>query len=102
LGALIETVAARRGASPETSYTAKLLGQGRDKCAKKFAEEAIETVLAAASGDRPHLTREAADLLYHLAVLLEAANVSWAEVMAELERRSGTSGLEEKAGRKDT
>jgi phosphoribosyl-ATP pyrophosphohydrolase len=91
LGALIETVAARRGASPETSYTAKLLGQGRDKCAKKFAEEAIETV-----------TREAADLLYHLAVLLEAANVSWAEVMAELERRSGTSGLEEKAGRKDT
>jgi phosphoribosyl-ATP pyrophosphohydrolase len=100
LAALIEIVAARRGASSETSYTAKLISQGLEKCAKKFGEEAVETVLAAVSGDRLHLMRETADLLYHLAVLLEAAHVSWPEVMAELERRSGTGGLTEKAARK--
>jgi phosphoribosyl-ATP pyrophosphohydrolase len=102
LAALIETVTARRGASPETSYTAKLISQGLEKCAKKFGEEAVETVLAAVSGDRPHLMRETADLLYHLAVLLEAAQVPWPEVMAELERRSGTGGLTERAARKGT
>ena len=102
LAALIETVAARRGASPETSYTAKLVSQGLEKCAKKFGEEAVETVLAAVSGDRSHLMSETADLIYHLIVLLNAANVSWSEVMTELERRSGTGGLTEKAARKST
>jgi phosphoribosyl-ATP pyrophosphohydrolase len=98
--ALEDTIVSRRGASPETSYTARLFAQGIEKCAKKLGEEAVEAAIAAVSGNRPHLTREAADVLYHLLVLLAAAEVPLSDVMTELERRSNTSGLDEKASRK--
>src|SRR5437868_9064097 len=100
LAELAETVAARRGASPDISYTAKLLSQGIEKCAKKLGEEAVEAALAAVKGDKEHLKFEAADVFYHLVVLLEAAGVHLNEVMAELEKRVGTSGLTEKAQRR--
>jgi phosphoribosyl-ATP pyrophosphohydrolase len=99
LGALADEVAARKAASPDHSYTAKLLAQGVEKCAKKFGEEAVETALAAVLRDKANVTSEAADLLYHLLVLLEAAGVRLIEVMAELERRQGISGIAEKAAR---
>ncbi len=92
-------VAARAGASPEESYTARLLADGLDHCARKFGEEAVELIVAAVAGDRPGLTAEAADVLYHLLVLLNAADVPLASVMAELEKRTSQSGLEEKAAR---
>ena len=97
---LAATVAARRGESPDGSYTAQLLHRGTRQCAKKFGEEAIELVIAAAAGDRANLTEEAADVLYHFTVLLEASGVSLDEVYAELGRRRGVSGLAEKAARK--
>ncbi|MGC9419840.1 MAG: phosphoribosyl-ATP diphosphatase [Rhodovulum sp.] len=97
---LAETVAARKGADPETSWTAKLLAKGPEKCAEKFGEEAIEAVIEAVKGDRARLTAEAADVLYHLLVMLAARDVSLAEVLAELERREGTSGIAEKAARR--
>jgi len=100
LAELAETIAARRGAAPDSSYTAKLLSQGVDKCAKKLGEEAVEAALAAVSGDAAHLTSEAADVLYHLLVVLEASDVDLDAVMAELAGRMGTSGLAEKASRK--
>ena len=100
LAELADEVALRRGASPETSYTAKLLSQGMEKCAKKLGEEAVEAALAAVLGDKAHLTSEAADVLYHLLVVLEAAQIPLAEVMAELERRKGLSGIAEKTARK--
>ena len=100
LAELADEVASRRGASPETSYTAKLLSQGVEKCAKKLGEEAVEAALASVTGNKAHLTSEAADLLYHLLVLLEAANVPLADVMAELARRRNVSGIAEKATRK--
>jgi phosphoribosyl-ATP pyrophosphohydrolase len=100
LAELADTVAARRGTSPEISYTAKLLAQGIEKCAKKVGEEGVEAAIAAVKGDREHLKLEAADLFYHLVVLLEASNLPLAEVMRELEKRVGTSGLAEKAARK--
>jgi phosphoribosyl-ATP pyrophosphohydrolase len=100
LAKLARTIAARRDSSPETSYTAKLLAQGIEKCAKKLGEEAVETVLAAVSGNKQHTAEEAADVLYHLLVLLEAANVPLSDVMTELDRRSGIGGLAEKASRK--
>lgn len=94
------TVAARKGAGTETSYTASLLAGGASKCAKKFGEEALEAALAAVSGDRKHLTAEAADVLYHLLVMLAQAGVSLDEVAAALAAREGTSGHDEKASRK--
>lgn len=97
---LAATVAARRGADPETSWTARLLAQGPAKAAEKFGEEAVEAIVAAAAGDRAALTAEAADVLFHLVVMLEARGVALADVLAELERREGTSGLAEKAARK--
>ena len=96
---LATTIAARRAASGDTSYTRSLLDGGAEKCAKKLAEEVAETVIAAVSQDGPHLTAEAADLLYHLLVLLEVRDVSLDDVLAELERRMGTSGHAEKAAR---
>ena len=99
LGQLIDTVASRKGASPESSYTAKLLGGGIEKCAKKLGEEAVEAALAAMTGNKTHLAKESADVLYHLCVLLEAADVPFADVMAELEKRTGQSGHAEKASR---
>jgi len=99
LAELADTVAARRNTSPEISYTAKLLSQGIEKCAKKVGEEAVETALAAVSEDREHLVAEAADLLYHLLVVLRAREVPLAEVEAALAARVGMTGLEEKASR---
>jgi phosphoribosyl-ATP pyrophosphohydrolase len=99
LAALADGIAKRRAASPDESYTAKLLAQGVEKCAKKLGEEAVETAIAAVLRDKGSVTSEAGDLLYHLLVLLEAAGVNLADVMAELERRQGMSGIAEKAAR---
>ena len=96
---LAATIAARKGADPETSWTAKLLAKGPEKCAEKFGEEAIEAIIEAVKGDRDRLTSEAADVLYHLLVMLTARDVTLADVLAELDRREGTSGIAEKAGR---
>ncbi len=96
---LSETIAARAGASGDTSYTAKLLNGGAELGAKKRGEEAVEAVIAGVSQDDAALRAEAADLLYHLLVLLELRKISIDEVLAELEKRMGTSGLEEKASR---
>jgi phosphoribosyl-ATP pyrophosphohydrolase len=99
LGQLADTIAKRRHDSADQSYTAKLISQGMEKCAKKFGEEAVELALAAMTQDKLHITSEAADVLYHLVVLLEAANVPIAHVMGELEKRRDQSGLAEKASR---
>lgn len=96
---LAATIAARKGADPDTSWTAKLLAKGPNKCAEKFGEEAIEAVIEAVKGDRARLTSEAADVLYHLLVMCAAREVSLAEIEAELARREGVSGLAEKAAR---
>jgi phosphoribosyl-ATP pyrophosphohydrolase len=96
---LAATIEARRGGDPEASWTARLLARGPGKCAEKFGEEAVEAVVAAVSGTEEELTAEAADVLYHLLVLLAARGVSLADVLAELERREGTSGIEERASR---
>ena len=99
LAQLADTVAERADARPNTSYTAKLLSQGIEKRAKKVGEEAVETALAAMTGDNEHLISETADLLYHLLVLLRGSNVPLSDVMAELERRMAQGGLSEKAAR---
>ena len=99
LAELSETIRARKTETAQASYTAKLLRGGVGDCAKKLGEEAIETVIAAVAGDGEQLAEETADLLYHLLVTLEAANVSLADVMAVLRRRQGLSGLDEKASR---
>jgi phosphoribosyl-ATP pyrophosphohydrolase len=99
LARLAATIAERKGAAPDQSWTAKLLSKGPAKCAEKFGEEAIEAVIEAVSGDRDALTREAADVLYHLLVMLAARDVTLADVEAELARREGTSGIAEKAAR---
>jgi phosphoribosyl-ATP pyrophosphohydrolase len=96
---LAATIAARKGADPDSSWTAKLLAMGPEKCAEKFGEEAVEAIIEAVKGDRARLTAEAADVLYHLLVMLAAQDVSVADVMAELARREGTSGIAEKARR---
>jgi phosphoribosyl-ATP pyrophosphohydrolase len=90
----------RASESAETSYTRKLLDKGIEHCAKKLGEEAVETALAAVGNDRDHLINEAADLLYHLLVVLEARGVTLAEVEATLGARTAQSGLDEKASRK--
>ena len=84
----------------QPSSGAKLLAKGPEKCAEKFGEEAIEAIIEAAKGDRERLTSEAADVLFHLLVMLRARDVPLSDVMAELERRQGTSGIAEKAARK--
>lgn len=96
---LAATVESRRDADPESSWTAKLLSRGPEKCAEKFGEEAVEAIIEAVRGDRARLTSEAADVLYHLLVMLAARGVTLAEVLAELERREGVSGIKEKASR---
>jgi len=99
LARLVATIHERRSASPDKSYTAQLIARGVPVCAKKLGEEAVEVAIAAVSGDRKSLTAEAADLLFHLVVLLEAADLPLPDVMAELARREGVSGIVEKAGR---
>lgn len=96
---LAATIAARKDADPETSWTAKLLSKGPEKCAEKFGEEAIEAIIEAVRDDRGRLVSEAADVLYHLLVMLAARDLTLADVEAELDRREGTSGIEEKAAR---
>ena len=96
---LAATIATRKGADAGTSWTAQLLAKGPEKCAEKFGEEAIEAIIEAVRGDRARLTAEAADVIYHLLVMLAARDVPLEDVIAELERREGTSGLAEKAGR---
>jgi phosphoribosyl-ATP pyrophosphohydrolase len=93
------TIAARRDADPEASYVARLNAKGLKKIAQKLGEEATETVIAALVEDRAALVGEAADLLFHLVVLLDAKRVPLAEVLAELDRREGVSGIAEKASR---
>ncbi|MBY5827434.1 phosphoribosyl-ATP diphosphatase [Rhizobium leguminosarum bv. viciae] len=102
LSDLESIVAERSKASPEQSWTAKLVAAGQPKAAKKLGEEAIEAVMAAVTGDRDNLTYEAADVLYHLLVVLKIAEIPLENVMAELERRTARSGLKEKASRQSS
>lgn len=98
----LETIVARRAAAaPDESWTARLVAAGQGKAAKKLGEEAVEAVMAAVTHDRENLVYESADLLFHLLVVLKIADIPLEEVMAELERRTGQSGLAEKASRKD-
>ncbi|MEM9436277.1 MAG: phosphoribosyl-ATP diphosphatase [Pseudomonadota bacterium] len=96
---LAETIAARAEADPDTSWTAKLLSKGPEKCAEKFGEEAVEAIIEAVKGDREALTAEAADVVYHLLVMLAARGVTLEDVEAELARREDQSGIAEKASR---
>ena len=103
---LAATIAARKHADPATSHTAAMLAKGPAKCAEKFGEEAIEAIveavrIEATGGDREALTREGADVLYHFLVMLAAGGVKLDDVLAELERREGVSGIAEKAARSD-
>ena len=99
LSRLAATIAARRDADPAISWVARLHAGGVPLIARKLGEEAVETVVAALAGSREELVGEAADTLFHLLVLLDAKGVPLAEVLAELERREGSSGIAEKAGR---
>ena len=96
---LSRTIEARKTAAPDSSWTARLLAAGPEKAAEKFGEEAIEAIIEAVKGDRAALTREAADVLYHLLVMLAACDVTLDDVLDELDRRQGTSGIDEKAAR---
>ncbi len=99
LDRLAATIASRKSADPDSSWTAKLFAKGPEKCAEKFGEEAVEAIIEAVKNDREKLTSEAADVLYHLLVMLAARDVSLDDVLKELERREGTSGIAEKASR---
>jgi len=96
---LLATIIERRSGDPATSYVAKLTAKGRAKMAQKLGEEAVEVVIAAMADDKPGLVSESADLMFHLAVLLADAGLSFDDVRAELERREGVSGINEKAKR---
>ena len=99
LQTLFETIQSRKSADPDSSWTAQLLAKGPEKCAEKFGEEAIEAIIEAVKGDTAALTSEAADVLYHLLVMLAARDVPLDAVLAELDRRQAQSGIAEKAGR---
>ncbi len=99
LDRLAATIDARKVADPSSSYTAKLMSEGVERLAKKFGEEAVETVIAATSRDQDAVAAESADLIYHWLALLAGAGVSLDEVAAKLEAREGRSGLDEKASR---
>ncbi len=99
LETLASTIEARAAADPEGSWTAKLLAQGPEKCAEKFGEEAVEAIIACVQNNRDNLTSEAADVIFHLLVMLKSRDVTLESVLAELNRREGTSGIEEKASR---
>ncbi len=99
LARLEDTVTQRLAADPGSSYVAQLHARGLPVIARKLGEEAVETVIAALSGTREELVGEAADVLFHLTVLLAEKGVPLSDVMAELDRREGTSGLDEKAAR---
>ena len=97
---LAATIEARKSADPDSSWTAKLLAKGPEKCAEKFGEEAIEAVIEAVKGDRDKLIGEAADSLYHLLVMCAARDITLADIEAELDRRTSQSGIAEKASRR--
>jgi phosphoribosyl-ATP pyrophosphohydrolase len=97
---LAETIEGRKRSEPSTSYVAKLLHEGQDKILKKIAEESAEVLLASKDGDKPHIVRETADLWFHCLVLLAHHNLRPDDVLAELRRREGISGIDEKAARK--
>lgn len=97
---LYATILSRKEADPESSWTAQLLAKGPEKCAEKFGEEAIEAIIEAVKDDRAGLTSEAADVLYHLLVMLAARDVPLSDVLEELARRQAKSGIAEKAARK--
>ncbi|MDG1103081.1 MAG: phosphoribosyl-ATP diphosphatase [Ascidiaceihabitans sp.] len=99
LNYLFETIQSRKTADPSSSWTAKLLSKGPEKCAEKFGEEAIEAIIEAVKGDKAGLTSEAADVIYHLMVMLAARDVTLDDVVAELTRRQAKSGIAEKASR---
>jgi len=99
LARLEQVIASRKGGDPDASYVARLHAKGLGKIAQKLGEEAVEAVIAAMAGNRQELVGEAADLLFHLLVLLDAQGVPLAEVLAELDRREGVSGIAEKASR---
>lgn len=101
LSDLEKIVATRAKASPEESWTAKLVAAGQGRAAKKLGEEAVETVIAAIEKDKNSLTSEAADLIYHLLVVLNIADIPLQDVINELQRRTAQSGLSEKASRRD-
>jgi phosphoribosyl-ATP pyrophosphohydrolase len=96
---LAATIESRKGADPESSWTAKLLSKGPEKAAQKFGEEAVEAIVEAVKGDRAKLVAEAADALYHLLVMCAARDVTLSDIEAELDRREGRSGIAEKASR---
>ncbi len=100
LSKLEQIIAERSKATDGSSYTAELMAKGRAECARKLGEEAVETIVAALSGDQRHLVSESADLLFHLLILLRVSEVSLNEVYAELTARTAQSGLTEKAGRR--
>ncbi len=97
---LYATILSRKSADPSSSWTAQLLAKGPEKCAEKFGEEAIEAIIEAVKDDRKALTSEAADVLYHLLVMLAARDVPLSDVLDELAGRQSTSGIAEKAARK--
>lgn len=97
---LARTIESRKGEDENKSYAAKLFKRGPEKCAEKFGEEAIEAIIAAVKCDKKNLTEEAADVLFHLFVMLSARDVKFEDVLKELERREGKSGIIEKAERK--
>lgn len=99
LNDLADTIAARAEADPDSSWTAKLLAKGPEKCAEKFGEEAVEAIIEAVKDNREGLIGEAADVLFHLLVMLQSRGVSLDDVLSELARRQGTSGIAEKAAR---
>jgi len=98
---LFDTIASRKGGDASGSYTAKLFARGTDKIAQKLGEEAVETVIAAVTKDRDGTIGESADLIYHLLVLWADAGIRPEDVLAELERREGISGIAEKASRRE-
>ena len=100
LDRLVARITLNRNTDPATSYVARMTAKGRAKIAQKLGEEAVETVIAAMGKDRGELVSEATDLVFHLALLLADAGLSFDDIRAELERREGISGLAEKAGRK--
>src|SRR6185312_12516300 len=97
---LYAVIDSRKGADPDTSYTARLFSRGRQQIAKKLGEEAVETLIEGIRGDKPKLVAESADMLYHLLTLWAAVGVKPAAIWAELDRREGLSGIAEKAARK--
>ncbi len=100
LATLQAIIRERASAAPDSSWTAQLLAGGPAKTAKKFGEEAVELVIAAIEGNKPEIVKESADVIFHLLVMLEACDVSFEQVLAELEQRTRQSGLTEKAARK--